>query len=192
MSYEAESLKHLRKSLDEEEDDTNIIHILENHHKYLKEYSDLLIHADVPINSKRSTLSLFLRILNMHARAEEETFYQVLQESRNHQVRLEGLRGHDEHEIAYEIVEELKELGAEDTWTEEIDAKVRVLAGLIKGHIKEEETIMFPLAHKFIPESKLIDLTDDYLDKCKLSLDKKMENKIPSEVSMSDVMTFFY
>jgi hypothetical protein len=48
---------------------------------------------------------------------------------------------------------------------------------------------MFPMVEKMIPEDKLIDLTDEYLDRCKIYLD--MEDT-PSEVSRSDVITFFY
>ncbi len=40
MSYETETLKILRQSLDEEDDnEASIISALEHHHKYLREYN---------------------------------------------------------------------------------------------------------------------------------------------------------
>ena len=190
MSYEKETLKQLRISLDEEDDETSIIPILENHHKYLKEYISILM-SDASDKDKQATVTLFFPILNMHAKAEEEVFYHTLKDSTNKEIRMEGLRGQDEHGIAYELVDELKQMGAETQWSEEIDSKVRVLTGLIKSHIKEEELVMFPLVEKMLPETKLMDLTDEYLDKCRIYLDMAMEDT-PSEVSRSDVITFFY
>lgn len=191
MSYEKETLRQLRISLDEEDDETSIIPILENHHKYLKEYISILMSDETPVKDKQATLTLFFPILNMHAKAEDEVFYNTLKESTNKEIRMEGLRGNDEHDIALELVDELKLMGAENSWSEEIDSKMRVLTGLLKTHIKDEELKMFPLVEKELPESKLMDLTDEYLDRCKIYLDMAMEDT-PSEVSRSDVITFFY
>lgn len=191
MDYDTETLKQLRISLDEEDDDTSIIPMLENHHKYLKEYIAILTNPNTSNKDKMATFILFMRIFNMHAQAEEETLYNTLKEATNHDLRLEGLKGLDEHEVAYEIANELNSMGCETSWSDEIDAKVRVLSGLIKSHVREEEMIMFPMAEKHIPEKKLINLNADYLEKCKLYLEIEME-PIPSEVSRTDVMTFFY
>lgn len=191
MSYEKETLRQLRISLDEEDDETSIIPIIENHHKYLKEYISILMSDDVSAKDKQATVTLFFPILNMHAKAEEEVLYEALKEYADKDIRMEGLRGQDEHEITYDLVDELKLMGAETSWSDEIDSKMRVLAGLLKTHIKQEELVMFPMLEKALPESKLMDLTDEYLDKCKIYLDMAMEDT-PSEVSRSDVITFFY
>lgn len=191
MTYEKETLKLLRKSLDEEDDESSIIPILENHHKYLKEYISILTSDETSVKDKQATVTLFFPILHMHTKAEEETLYGALKDATNKEVRMEGLRGHDEHEIVHEIVDELKLMGAEASWSESIDAKVRMLSGIVKNHLKQEEMITFPMVEKLIPESKLMDLTDEYLDRCKLYLDMSMEDT-PLEVSRSDVITFFY
>ncbi|MBC7712266.1 MAG: hemerythrin domain-containing protein [Rhizobacter sp.] len=191
MSYETETLRLLRQSLDEEDDETSIISVLEHHHKYLREYMSILTGPEISPEHKQATLYLFFPIFNMHAKAEQDTLYRLLQGASNHEVRLEGLRGLDEHEIAFEIIRELQEMGAETSWSDEIDAKIHVLAGLIKGHIKEEENAMYPLVERHFSESKLMDLTDNYLEKCKIYLDMEMES-VPSAVSRSDVLTFFY
>ena len=190
MTYEKKTLKQLRKSLDEEDDETSIIPILENHHKYLKEYATILMDYSTNFIDKHAITSLFLPILNMHTRAEEEILYYVLKDSPEKEIRLEGLRSQDEHELMYELIEELKIMGIEDSWSETIDAKMRVLAGLVKGHIKHEEEKIFHMIETFILESTLMDLTDDYLDRCKMYLDITVDD-LTLEVSRSDVITFY-
>lgn len=191
MTYEKETLKQLRFSLEEEEDETSIILILKNHHKYLKDYAFILMEKTTSYKDKLAKAPLFFTILNMHSRAEEEIFYQTLKKSTNKNVRLEGLRGQDEHDLTYELIDELKLMGAENSWSEAIDAKMHVLASLVKNHIDQEEQRIFQTVEKFIQESTLMDLTDDYLDKCKMYLDLSMEN-IPLDVSKVDVITFLY
>lgn len=191
MNYEKETLRHLRISLDEEDEETSIIPIIENHHKYLKEYISILMNDDAAAKDKQVTASLFFSIFMMHAKAEEEILYYALKVSANKDLRQEGLHAQDEHDIAYDLIDELKLMGIGTSWSEEINSKIRVLAELLKTHIREEELVMFPLVEKMLPESKLIDLTDEYLDKCRVYLDMAMEDT-PSEVSRSDVMTFFY
>ncbi len=191
MTYEKETLRQLRISLDEEDDETSIIPILENHHKYLKEYVSILMADSTPSKDKQATATLFFPILSMHTKAEEEILYHALKEATNKDVRLEGLRGQDEHELMYELIDELKLMGAETSWSEAIDAKMHVLAGLVKNHLKQEEQVTFPMVEKFIAESTLMDLTDDYLDRCKIYLELAMDDTT-LEVSRSDVITFFY
>lgn len=191
MTYEKETLRQLRISLKEEDDETSVITILENHHKYLKEYASILMSTETPAKDKLATATLFFPILSMHAKAEDEVLYHLLQEATNKDVRLEGLRGKDEHELMYELIDELKLMGAETSWSEEIDAKMNVLASLVKNHLKQEDQVVFPMLEKLIPESTLMDLTDDYLDRCKIYLDLAKDDTT-LEVSRSDVITFFY
>ena len=191
MTYEKETLKQLRISLDEEDDETSVIPILENHHKYLKAYISILMADSTSSRDKQATATLFFPILNMHARAEEEILYHALKDATNKDVRLEALLGQNEHELMYELVDELKLMGAETSWSEAIDAKMYVLADLVKKHLKQEEQTIFQMVEKYIPESTLMDLTDDYLDRCKMYLDLTMDDTT-LEVSRSDVITFFY
>ncbi len=191
MTYEKETLKQLRLSLDQEEDETSIIPILESHHKYLKDYASVLMDKSTPYKDKQAKAVLFFTILNMHTNAEEEILYNLLKQSTEKLIRMEGLRGQDEHELIYEIISELKAIGAETSWSEEIDAKMHVLAGLVKNHIALEEQRVFQAITKFIPESTLMDLTDDYLEKCKIYLDLSMADTT-LEVSRIDVIEFTY
>lgn len=194
MTDEKDFLKILRRSLDEEDEDTSIIPIMENHHKYLKEYISIFLDHESTIEDKLASAALFIPIFTMHAKAEE-IFYQTLQDANNQEVRLYGLSGQDEHEIAYRLIKELRILGIGFQWSEEIDAKTLVLSNLLKNHIKEEENVLFSIAQEHIPESKLISIADDYLEKCRELLDlnlESIEEDSSLDASRNDVITFFY
>lgn len=191
MTQVAETLIRLRQSLNEEDEDSGIVQIMREHHKYLNEYIAMINDPNTSQKEKQNIVSIFLHIFAMHAKAESDVFYPALGKSPLVTLRHEGLKGFDEHEITFEIIEELKEMDFEKNWTEEIDAKVKVLAGFIKSHIQEEEKIMYPQALDHIPQIDLVNLADEYLSKCKTYLDIEMES-IPSVVSRNDVMTFFY
>lgn len=192
MTYEKETLNLLRQSLDEEEDETSIISILGSHHKYLREYVNVFLNSNIESKDKIATARLFFPIFTMHAKAEEEVFYDTLKDATNEELKLDGLKAHDEHALAFELIEELKAMNCGLIWTQDIDTKIRALATMVQNHLKEEELILFPLAEKYIPESQLLNLSDDYLEKCKLYLEEAEEGVIPPEVSRSDVITLFY
>ena len=192
MTYEKETLNLLRQSLDEEEDETSIIPILENHHKYLKEYVSIFLNPNIDSSDKIATTRLFFPIFTMHAKAEQEIFYGTLKDANDHELKFDGLKSEDEHAIAFELIDELKAMNCELIWSQEIEVKIQLLATLVKNHLKEEELVMFPLAEKYIPESQLLNLSDDYLEKCKLYLEEEQRGVIPPEVSRSDVITLFY
>lgn len=191
MTCELETLKLLRQSLDQEDDDASILPILTNHHKYLKEYASVMISPNSSINEKQDVAQLFFTIFEMHSRAEEKSLYRALKQSTNADIRLEGLRSLDEHELAHDLVRELKNMGCTIEWSEPIEAKMNVLSVLILNHLKGEEKIMFPMTDKYVSEEMQMDLADNYLEHCRIYLDTQMRD-LPSEVSRSDVMTFFY
>jgi hemerythrin-like domain-containing protein len=191
MTYERETLKLLRLSLDQEEDETSIIPILQNHHKYIKEYLNILSNPDAEPIDKQNTVSLFFSIFGMHAKSESETLYQAFKQSGHHEVRTVGFKNSDDNDLVFELIDELRDLDCETSWTEAVDDKMRVLNGLLQLHVKEEENVMFQMAEKYLPESTLIDLAEDYLDYCKLHLDTHTRlERISPEVSRSDVMAF--
>lgn len=196
MTYEKETLKLLRQSLDEEDDETSIIPIMENHHKYLKESIDIFLDPTIDPTDKMATAKLFFPIFTMHAKAEEEIFYDALKDVTADEVedelRVYGLKAKDEHAIIFKLMDELKKMECEIYWTQEVEAKFQILSNLLKNHLKEEEQVIFPLAEKHIPESQLLNMSDDYLERCKIYLVDLKEGVSPLEVSRSDVITLFY
>ena len=173
VAVEPRSLDQVRDSLDHyQADGMDYFSILKEHHEDLKESIDILTRPDADDAEKRTHLFRFLRLLEMHGKAEQETLYVNLKASVEHEARLEGYGGKDEHDIAFQLEDELNNMGYLMNWNEEIAAKAKVVAGLVLNHIKEEESEMFLIAEKSLSPSLVRAMTDDYLAKCRRYLDE--------------------
>ena len=147
----------------------------------------VLMDKDAAPRNKQRHLSRFLDLLDMHGRAEEETLYRCLMRNPSKEARLEGLGGQDEHDIAYQLGQELRQLNFEFAWSESIDAKAKVVASLMANHIKEEERKMFSIAQNDIETDELRALTDEYIEKCKYYLDVAMNTPKNSFLDTSTI-----
>ena len=166
VSSEPRPLEELKESITLNRDDTqDFISILEDHHDYLEESISVLMSHEATDLEKQTHLTRFLKVLDMHAKAEEETLYVALKAADDKNARVEGFFGKDEHEVADRLANELKAMGFDISWSEVIDAKAKVLAGLVKNHIKEEETEMFAIAKETLAYEKMTELAAQYLDK---------------------------
>ena len=173
MGSEPHSLEAIRDSLDKSfENDTDFIALLKEHHGYLEESISVLMDKDASDSYKQSHLIRFFRLVEMHGKAEQETLYISLKKNSEKEARLEGFGGQDEHDVVFQLEDELLAMGYLNDWTEEIAAKGKVAAGLMQNHIKEEESEMFPIAQNDIDESELEMLRDQYITKCKTYLDE--------------------
>ncbi len=169
------SLQEIRNEISEDQNTKyDFIDLLEKHHDYLKESISVLTNRNALSSDKQSHLTRFIHLLNMHGRAEEETLYQSLKHSEEKEARIEGMAGQDEHDVAFQMARELKDMNFEVFWSEEIDAKAKVLASLVHGHINEEETEMFTIADNAIEPVKMRAISGFYLEKCKSYLDEKV------------------
>ncbi len=148
-----------------------LIEILQQHHRFLNESIVVLMDDESSTSEKQMHLARFLRLWDMHGRAEEETLYRSLRSHTAHEVVREGLVGKDEHEIAFQLASDLRAMDYQSEWTDNADAKTKVLSGLAHHHLKEEEKIMFPLARKALLPGEFMVLASDYLDLCEFYLD---------------------
>jgi len=144
--------------------------LLKEHHDYLEESINIIMSKDATDTDKQVNLIRFFRLVEMHGKAEEETLYVHLRFNREREARLEGYGGQDEHDLAFQLEDELLRMGYLTTWNEEIAAKAKVVAVLVKNHIKEEESTMFPIALKDLNVSEIEVMRDDYVRKCKTYL----------------------
>lgn len=140
--------------------------LLKEHHDYLQESISVLLDNDTTDFQKQEHLERFFRLLEMHAKAEEEVLYTFLQVNTQREARLQSLSAQEEHDIAYQLEDELIKMGYQTEWTEEIEAKAKVMALLVKNHLKEEESVMFPLAESCMTEEELEGMRDAYIQKC--------------------------
>lgn len=165
------SLEYIRKTLDfATDEECDFIPLLKDHHDFLQESISILLDRDAKDIDKQRNLVRFFRLLDMHARAEEETLYVRLRLNEEKEARLEGYAGQNEHDVAFQLEEELLMMGYLDTWNEEIAAKAKVLAALVSNHIKEEEAMMFPIVLRELTKAEIRELRWNYLQKCKAYL----------------------
>ena len=172
---EPETLQEIRQTLmNDEKMEEDFVKLLEKHHDYLEESISVLIDAEASSYEKQVQLERLVQVLNMHAKAEQETLYQSLIHAADRLARLEGLAGQDEHDVALQMANELRKMNFQISWSEEIDAKAKVLANLIQSHINEEEREMFDVAEAAIEPVKMRALASLYKEKCKMYFEEAL------------------
>ncbi|MBC7713405.1 MAG: hemerythrin domain-containing protein [Rhizobacter sp.] len=164
---EPHSLEEVRTSLDKDlADHKQFFPLLKEHHDFLEESISVIMDKDATDFQKQEHLERFFRLVEMHGKAEQEVLYNHLKANPEKEARLEGFAGQDEHDVAFQLEAELTGMGYKTEWSEEIAAKAKVVAGLVKNHIKEEESTMFPIAEENMTEEELEDMRDSYIQKC--------------------------
>jgi len=166
------SLEDVRISLEDETiEENDFLSVLEKHHGFLEESISVLMDIEAEDFEKQEHLNRFFRLFEMHAKAEQETLYIHLRQNIEKEARIEGFGGQDEHDMAFQLEDELLEMGYPSRWTEAIAAKARVAATLVKNHLKEEEHIMFPIAKNDLDDVEFETMRVEYIAKCKFYLD---------------------
>ncbi len=145
---------------------TGLLELIVRHHHYLQDCIAVLGDAGSSKEEKQKYLYQFLHILHMHSKAEEETLYLSFIESDVRLARLEATVGQDEHNIIYQLASEIKDMDFQLAWSEEVEAKARVLATIVETHLQEEENEMLPLIQECMDELEQVELANDYLNKC--------------------------
>lgn len=164
---EPHTIDEIKKLLEEDmAEHKQLVPLLKEHHNYLEESISYLLDKDSTDFEKQEHLERFFRLLEMHGKAEQETLYRHLKENYEKEARIEAFSGQDEHDIAFQLEQELLGMGYKKEWTEAIEAKAKVVATLLKNHIKEEEHSMFPIAESHMTEEELEQLRDAYVQKC--------------------------
>ena len=167
LRAEPHSVEEIRTSLDKDlAEHKQLVPLLKEHHDYLQESISVLLDTETTDFQKQEHLERFIRLLEMHGRAEQEVLYNHLKANDAREARLEGFSGQDEHDVAFQLASDLERMGYKLEWNEEIEAMAKVLATLVKNHIKEEENTMFTIAESHMTEEELEDMRDSYVQKC--------------------------
>lgn len=163
-----DTLQDLRDAIDDSlENPPDFVSLLKDHHEFLKDSVKVLTDPRASVTDKQFHLARFAALVQMHGHAEEETLYERLEADDAKQARLEGFGGQDEHDVAYRLLDELDTMDAINGWSDEIEAKAKVVATLVKTHIAEEESAMFKVAKSVIEKEELDSLARAYLMKCR-------------------------
>lgn len=155
-----------RRNSPSENADSDIINLILEDHKPLKEMIETLKDEDVDAEDKMACFEEFAPTLVAHAKPEEETLYKAMKEDED--LRTEGFEGEVEHTLADQLIEEIKRTQDEDEWC----AKVKVLAEIVEHHIEEEEENLLPDYKKSSERDERQELGQEYL-----TLKEEYENR---------------
>lgn len=137
----------------------DIIRLILVDHEPLRKMIGTLKDLDAPIRTRRRIFDQFAPMLLVHTRAEQESLYTYLKDE-NKELRIDGLQGEVEHELAEHMVEEVKMAENADLWS----ARAKVLAELVEHHLKEEETDFLPVFKKESEVEDRVMLGKQYLE----------------------------
>lgn len=141
------------------EGDYNAVELILEDHKRLKELISVMKDVDQDWNDRRDAAEEFAIQLVAHAKPEEEVLYEAMKQNPN--LRVEAFEGETEHNLADQLLEEIRRAKDDDEWS----AKVKVIAELVEHHIKEEESQILPDVEKELSEEVLNTLGGKFLTK---------------------------
>lgn len=118
--------------------DADLVNIILEDHKPLKELVEVMKDSEVSAEERFNAFQEFAPILISHSKPEEDVLYTFMK--KNKELREEGFEGEVEHQIADQLVEEIKRTSDNDLRS----ARIKVLAELVEHHIEEEEEELLP------------------------------------------------
>ncbi len=118
--------------------DNDIINLILEDHKPLKELIKVMKDSEKSTEERLTAFAEFAPTLIAHAKPEEELLYVFMK--KNEELREEAFEGDVEHQLADQLVEEIKRTQDEDLKS----ARIKVLAELVEHHIEEEEEELLP------------------------------------------------
>lgn len=118
--------------------ENDIIELIKEDHKPLKELIKTLKDSDIGPEERRETFEEFALLLIAHSKPEEEVLYTLMKSDK--ELRAEGYEGDVEHALAEQMIDEARRTTDEDLFT----ARTKVLAELVEHHIQEEESTLLP------------------------------------------------
>lgn len=164
---ETHTVVEIRQELDRTlRKNAKLVDVLKQHHDYMKESLVVCLDHDARDEDKQKHLDRLLQLFEMHAKAEEQTLYKLLIASSEKDPRIEGTLAQDEHELIYQVMDDLRDMHFMSLWSEDVEAKSMMFCELIANHLKKEEQEIFPLATNRINSGQLNDLTSDYINLC--------------------------
>lgn len=164
----------------------SIIVLIKDHHQILKDALPVLKDERISQVRKRRTLIQFLEALKMHAASEEETLYTRVLDIP--EISKDGLAGMEEHRIASELAQELESEVRGKRWSEEFEAKMKVLLKIVESHIKEEEKVLLPIVREKLSRTELEELGRQYLDRCKVNIEDSIAKHQPHFPSQANLL----
>lgn len=136
----------------------NILDVIREDHKPLKELIEVMKDAERPFAERKQAFTEFAPLLITHAEAEEKALYEFMKTKKD--LKMDAFEGDTEHMLADQLCEQIERVTDED----EMGAMIKVLAESVEHHIKEEENDMFPEIEKSVKPEQLVSLTKKYIE----------------------------
>jgi hemerythrin superfamily protein len=128
------------------------ITLLKSDHKAVEElFKRFEAASDRATKSKRQIVNRIVRDLSVHAAIEEQAFYPLVREALP-ELDDEILEGLEEHHVVKWTLSELDDMEPE---ADRFDAKVTVLMGSVRRHVREEEGTLFPRVREALGRKEL-------------------------------------
>ncbi len=136
----------------------DIIDLILEDHRPLKELIKKLKNSDVDPVDKMVAFEEFSSLLMVHSKPEEQSLYIFMKEE--DELKQEGMEGDVEHALADKLILEIKSETDPTMWS----AKVKVLADIVEHHIKEEEENFLPDFKRESSAEERMELGEKFLE----------------------------
>lgn len=156
---------------------TDIVELILEDHKPLKELIKILKKAHGNAEERFEAFETFAPLLLSHAEAEEMSLYEFMKKNKDEIV--EAMEGDTEHALASQLIDEIYATEDENLWS----AKVKVLAEMVEHHVKEEEGSMLPDFRKNSTMEARVALGDEYTQLKSQTAEKTNDDFEEDEVS---------
>jgi hemerythrin superfamily protein len=135
----------------------DVIRLLKKDHKKVKRLFEEFAKLSVRSAQKKHTVvQEIYKLLSTHSQLEEEIIYPTLEELRSSEIKNLVQEAYEEHQVTKTLLAELGELQPSD---KHYDAKVKVMGEYVRHHVKEEETVILPLAQKHLSRKRREELS---------------------------------
>lgn len=148
----------------------NIITLIKEDHAPIKEEIRIFTNENSRPAEKKRALKAFLKNLKIHAKAEEMSLY--YNEVDDKKVRKPILEAYVEHAMAETLARKLESADIDAGLSDELEARAKVLAELVKHHLEEEESKMLVKLKEANSEERLEELGRVYLEAKRQVLEK--------------------
>ena len=149
--------------------DVNIVDMILIDHRVIKEYIETLSGENCSKYQKLKVAKEFLTLTLKHSQAEEEILYPTLRANDVfHSIILEA---EIEHQIFQDQIKHLKpSVIRSKTFSEAIEAELNVLIGLVRNHLKNEESELLSQMNTLVDKKILVELGVKFMKKRKMTM----------------------
>lgn len=172
------------KTQEQDTPDLSIIELLLFDHQCLKRCIKVLADHNALKSKKRALAKEFLDCLHKHTSAERKAVYEPL--LNNEEMHFTILEAQIEHEMISQKAGGLKtRLNRIRSLDDETEAELKVLADLVRNHLREEESEMLPKLQQAVDDLSLKEMGVEFLRFRKLTSNELIDYPVLKDELMN-------